>query len=93
MKLSFDMNYDKSTQAFKINLQPRSNFPKEKIMKLSNPMHPGGLEYLGFMSSINNVWKTVQNKVYVQTIFYYLEGENGNFSLKSYKINIYLVYT
>lgn len=30
MKLSFDMNYDKSTQAFKINLQPRSNFPKEK---------------------------------------------------------------
>lgn len=25
--------------------------------------------------------------------FYYLEGYNGNFSLKSYKINIYLVYT
>lgn len=52
----------------KLIYNPGPIFQKKKIMKLSNPMHPGGLEYLGFMSSINYVWKTVQNKVYVQTI-------------------------
>lgn len=72
MKLCFNINYGKSTQAFKINLQPRSNYPKD-IVRQNNPIRPGGLEYSAFISYINNVWKNMQNKVHDKTIFFIIE--------------------
>lgn len=65
------MNYDKGTQAFKINLQPRSKFIKE-IMRLNNSIYLGRLEYSEFTSYINMFEKPYKTKYMFKLFFYYL---------------------